>query len=423
MVGSHAIDDRQRRHPAHCLWRGEKLDRVRTNSHSGPQRFVKHQETAHFMKRPLAVWKQLLIIAFLCGAGYSAWDQRAWISELTGVSMELEKQDERKRRRSGKALPVIVETVSRAKAIDRIQAIGDGRARRSITLYPEVSGIVTQMDFEAGDAFSEDNVILRLDNEKTKIAVAIAEAKRDEARRKLDRYEELIKRNAIPAATVDTTRTELRTAELELEQAREALTERTIRAPFDGVVGIPQVEKGDRLTQTTAITTFDDRSVILVTFDVPEIYLDRLDIGQQITATTAGCRGQKFSGRITQINSRVDTQSRSVRVRAALENPGDILRGGMSFNVILTLEGGTYPSVAELALLYDTNGAYVWRVKDGEAEKLPVSVVKRSEGRVLVDGQLAPGELVVVEGTQRLRPGRKVAFEHPDAAARTEAGL
>jgi RND family efflux transporter MFP subunit len=399
------------------------LDEWRQQAHYECLSGRKNEESANRMKQQLLIWKQLLIVALLCGAGYAAWHQRAHISELTGISFGREAPEDRRSRRGAGALPVIVEAVSVQRAVDRVQAIGDGRAHKSITIYPEVSGIVSQLDFEAGDKFKTGDVILRLDDAKERIAVAIAEAKRAEAQRKLDRYEELIKRNAIAAATVDTTRTELRTAELELEQAKEALAERTIRAPFDGIVGIPQVEEGDRVSDTTAITTFDDRSVILVEFDVPEIHLERIRIGHPITATTAGLSGRRLDGRITQINSRVDPQTRAVRLRAALENPDDVLRGGMSFTVNLSLERGEYPAVAELALLYDRDGAYVWTVKEGEAQKVAVSVVKRAQGRVLVDGDLAAGALVVVEGTQRLRPGRPVSFERPDAIAEEGAGL
>jgi len=375
------------------------------------------------MTRQMAIWKQLFVIALLAGVGYAAWDQRARLSDLTGISFSKEAPEQRRGGNVSDGVPVIVEPVSMVRAVDRVQAIGDGRAQRSITIYPEVSGIVSEIDFEAGDRLEDGEVILRLNDREARIAVQIAEAQVAEARRTVERYEELLNRNAIAMAQVDTARTALRTAELELEQAREALADRTIRAPFDGVVGIPQVEVGDRVSDATAITSLDDRSVILVEFEVPEIYLERIRVGQTITATTAGFSGRSFEGRITEINSRVDPQTRAVRLRAALENPDDVLRGGMSFAVKLVLEGGEYPAIPELALLWERDGAHVWAVNDGKAEKVAVTVVKRAQGRVLVAGNLAPGQLVVVEGTQRLRPGRALSFERPDATAQKEAGL
>jgi len=375
------------------------------------------------MKRQLALWKQVVIVAILCGAGYGAWDQRTRLAELTGISFGREASPTRRAAGGSNALPVIVEGLSMARAVEQVRALGDGRARRSITIYPEVSGTISEMEFAAGDSFRQGDVLLRLDDAEEKIAVAIAEAKRDDAQRTVERYETLISRSAVAQTTLDTARTALRTAELELEQAKEALADRTIRAPFDGVTGIPQVETGDRVSDTTGITSFDDRSVILVAFDVPEQQLPRIRIGQAVTTTTPGFRGRTFEGRITQINSRVDPQTRGVRVRAALANADDVLRNGMSFNVTLTLDAGEYPAVSELALLYDRDGGYVWSVREGKAVKVAVSVVKRTDGRVLVDGALSPGDLVIVEGTQRLRPGRPVSFEPPAGAAGKEAGL
>lgn len=375
------------------------------------------------MTRQMAIWKQIIVIAVLAGLAYAAWDQRARLTELAGISLSKEAPEQRRGARANDGLPVIVEPVSLARAVDRVQAIGDGRANRSITIYPEVSGIVSEIDFEAGDRLAEGDVILKLNDREERIAVDIAEARLAEARRKVERYNALLDRNAIAFAQVDTARTELRTAELEVERAREALADRTIRAPFDGVVGIPQVEVGDRVTDSTAITSFDDLSRILVAFEVPEIYLKRIKVGQPVTATTAGLRGQTFEGRVTEINSRVDPQSRAVRLRAVLDNPGEVLRGGMSFNVKIVLDGGEYPAIPELALLWERDGSHVWAVEDGKAKKVAVMVVKRAEGRVLVAGNLAPGQLVVVEGTQRLRPGRELSFERPDATAQNEAGL
>jgi hypothetical protein len=95
----------------------------------------------------------------------------------------------------------------------------------------------------------------------------------------------------------------------------------------------------------------------------------------------------------------------------------------MSFSVSLTLEGRKYPVVAELAVLWERGGAYVWRATKRKAEKVKVSVIKRVAGQVLVDGDLAEGQFVVVEGTQRLRPGRSVRFDKPQLTSDNKAGL
>lgn len=375
------------------------------------------------MKTQISLWKQFLAIAIIGAVGYGVWHQRERVMQLTGISFGKESERGGRRGRGGDQVPVIVEPVRTAQAVDRIQAIGNGLANRSITIFPEVSGVISEIDFKAGQRVQQGDLLVKLDDAQARIAVSIAETKLADAKRTLERNLALLPKRAVAEVTVDTSRTAVKTAELELAQAKEALADRTIRAPFDGVLGIPQVDLGDRVSDTTAITSLDDRSVIIIAFDVPEIYLKQLKRGQTVTATNAGFRGQVFEAEITEINSRIDTATRAVRVRAALQNPDDTLRSGMSFNVSMTLEGAEYPVIPELALLWERSGSYVWRISQGKAERVTVAVVKRVDGTILVDGALSDGQLVVVEGTQRLRPGREVSFDEPSTADRGKAGL
>ncbi|MEJ2116890.1 MAG: efflux RND transporter periplasmic adaptor subunit [Alphaproteobacteria bacterium] len=374
------------------------------------------------MKRQFALWKQAQLIAALLGGSYGG----LYLTGVIGSSDGSQSHDTRGRKHRGRnnTAPVIVEPVKLGKAVDKIQAIGNGLAKRSITLFPKVSGIIAHIDFTAGHHVKTGDVILKLDDAHEKISVRLAEEKLADARRTLKRNLSLLPKKAVAETKVDATRIAVKIAELELQKAKEALADRSIIAPFDGVLGIPQVELGDRVSETTAIASLDDRSVLVVEFEAPEIYVKRLALGHKIDATNPGFRGQRFSGKIVEIDSRIDKTTRSLKIRAELPNPDDRLRSGMSFMVSLTLEGGEYPTIAELALLWERDGAYVWRVTNGKAEKVKVSVVKRVAGRVLVDGDLAKGQLVIVEGTQRLRPGRRIRFDKPKSADKKgKAGL
>lgn len=373
------------------------------------------------MTKRLAIWKQFFLIIILAGIGFGAWQNRAEIRELTGLSLGASKDEnvrEGRSRRGGggggreQTVPVIVEPVAKAEDIARLTAVGTGQARHSITIYPKLSGQIVALDFEAGDKLSEGQILVRLDERQAKLAVELAQAKQAEAMQTLERYEILLKRNTMAEATVQTARTAAKTAALELEQAQEALLDRTVKAPYAGFVGIPKVEIGDRVSETTAIVTLDDRSSIEVEFSVPEAYLSRLKTGLPIKASNTGFRGRVFEGKIAEIDSRIDPATRTVNLRAVIPNPNDLLRAGMSFDITLTLNGPEYPSIPELALQWEREGGYVWRITDGKAEKIAVSTVKRAEGRILVEGELETGDLVVVEGTQRLRPGRDVNFKN-----------
>ena len=238
----------------------------------------------------------------------------------------------------------------------------------------------------------------------------MATSKLLEAKRLLGRSEMLRRSRVKSTANVQDAQTFHERAQLELRQAEEALADRTLRAPFAGVVGIPKVENGDRVTDTTHIINIDNRETLLVEFDVAERYLARLKVGQKVTANIPSYPDRIFTGAIRRLDSRVEPLSRTIRVRATFPNKDDLLRPGMSFFVELVLAGAEYTVVPQLALQWDSGTSYVWKVKKRKAKKVAVRSVKRLDNRILVDGKLEVGDLVVVEGVQRLREGRKVSF-------------
>jgi membrane fusion protein (multidrug efflux system) len=306
---------------------------------------------------------------------------------------------------AGEAVPVIVETVRYASAAALVEAVGTGDAISAVTLHPEAAGRVTEILFEAGQRVEQGDPLLRLDAEREELALELARVHLQDARQQLDRYERAAPSGAVSSSEVDTARTALSAARVEIAQAELALRNRTLVAPFDGVVGIPEVDVGDRVSETTPITTLDDRSVLLVDFEVPEAFAQGVRLGGEIDATTWALPGEAFTGTVDSTASRIDPDTRTLRVRARIPNPDDRLRTGMSFVIRLPLQGDRFPSIPSIAVQWDRKGAYVWRVTDGVAERVEVRVLKREDQWVLVDAPLAADDLVVVEGVQRMRPG------------------
>ncbi len=359
-------------------------------------------------------WIQSIIILILFSLAFSyIYYQNTINSVLFGTS---EKQSTVSgKRRSGKSriLPVIVKPVTETPDNTRIEAIGDGRAHKYITIYPESTGEIITMPIAAGQSVNKNDIILRLDTRKAELAIEIAKTKLLEARRKLQRLEKLLKRNVSSKANVDDARTVWNRTRLELEQAQEALKDRTILAPFNGILGIPKVEPGDRVTPSTEIITLDNRSVLTIEFSVPEHYLPKLEIGQTLTARTPGYSEEKFEGKLVAIDSRIDTTSRSIKVRADLPNKKDLLRPGMSFAIQIIIPGPKLPTIPELALQWEQGNSYVWQIRDNKAHKVNVRLVKRVNSNILVKGELKPDDIVVIEGVQRLRSGSKVKYTPP----------
>jgi len=362
----------------------------------------------------LSFWLQLVVFVLLLGASGALWFGKEDVTEVFAAITGAEAERERVARPRGqRKVPVVVRRVGLSDNDVVIEAIATARAKRFVTLYPEAAGEIVQFGVQAGDRVKGGHVILRLDARTAELAVEVAKVRLVEAERLLARAARLHKRNVNSQAKVDDARTAMQRTRLELEQAQDALSRRTMRAPFDGFVGIPKAETGDRVTTASDIITMDDRSELLVEIEVPEQYLARLKVGQKVVARTPSFGERRFEGVVGKIDSRIDPASRAVTIRAHLPNPDDDLRPGMSFAVELAIPGETYPTVPELSLQWRNGESYVWRVRGQTAEKVTVRTVKRRNAVILVDGDIGEGDLVVFEGVQRVREGRPVSFVAP----------
>lgn len=311
--------------------------------------------------------------------------------------------------RSARSAPrVVVVPVEFSSETQRIEAVGTSRANRSTTLYPAVAGEVVKVRFQSGQYVEAGDILLELDQRDQKLAVELAEVRLAEAQRLFDRYKESAATGATLPTTLDAARTQLGAARIALDRARISLEDRVVEAPFSGYVGINDIDVGDRIQPSTPITTLDDRSTLLVSFAVPELMSGKIAVGDQVAISTWSVNDAKATGEVFDIDSRINPDTRTFITRARINNDQDELRPGMSFRVVLELAGDSYPKLAEISLQWGADGSYVWVVKDGEVSRQPVDIVQRQRGEVLVKTELAPGDLIVVEGIQRLRPGISV---------------
>ncbi len=318
----------------------------------------------------------------------------------------------KKKRRGQQKAPVIVQTVTEMNDDSIIEAIGDGRAIRFVTLYANTPGEVTEFEVKAGEHVKKGDVILRLHSQKAELGVQVARTKLLEAKRKAERAEKLRQQKVTSQANVEDADTILARAKLELEQATEALSDRILIAPFSGVIGIPKVEVGDRVAINTEIVTLDDRTALTVEFHIPEHFHSKIQKGLKVKVNTPSVPDKTFHGALASIDSRIDAASRSFKVRATIPNKNDMLRPGMSFSVQIIIPGVARTTIPELALQWGKGESYVWRIKQGRAERVVVKMIRRVNSNILVEGDIKKDQLIVVEGVQRLRPGTKVEFKN-----------
>ena len=360
----------------------------------------------------MSLIKQLALVAVLCVAGIAAyrygWPLVAPADGRQAVQGPAGGQTGERRRGGNRAATVLVEAVELRTQRTRIEAVGTARACRSVTLHPAAAGEVAAVRFAPDQKVVKGSVLLELDSRRERLAVDLARVRVENARQILSRYERSAGSGAYAESTVTDARTALAEAEIALRQAEVALSERQVTAPFDGFVGLTEVDIGDRIGTGDAIATLDDRASLLVGFSVPELFLGRIDKGHPVEVATWAARDQPIPGEIVDLGSRIDPVSRSFTARARVENAGDGFRPGMSFAVTLDVHGGRHPLVPEIAVRYGTDGAFVWVVREGAAARVPVRIVERQEATVLIDAALEEGESVVIEGIQRLRPGLAV---------------
>lgn len=190
--------------------------------------------------------------------------------------------------------------------------------------------------------------------------------------------------------------------------------DRTIEAPFSGHVGLTDVDPGERIQTSTAVTSLDNRSALLVRFVVPELLVSELAVGDQVAVSTWNSRRPKAFGEVVDIDSRVDPATRTFVAQARVDNEADALRPGQSFRIALEVLGDSYPVLPEVAVQWGADGAYVWTVRDDRAHRVPVEIIQRQGGQVSLAADLNENDLIVVEGIQRMRPGIEV---EPELAA------
>ncbi|HEV7319918.1 MAG TPA: efflux RND transporter periplasmic adaptor subunit [Ensifer sp.] len=306
------------------------------------------------------------------------------------------------------AVLVMVRPSGTSVVNDRLNAIGNGEAIHSVTVTPTATGNLTEILVRSGEKVAQGQVIAKLDSDDQKIAADQARLTRDSAREKVERYRNLSTARAVSAVDVRDAEIAMQTAELALKTAELDLKRRDIVAPSKGVVGIITVNVGDYVTTTAPIAVVDDRSEILVDFWVPERFANKISVDQPVTAFAIAQPANQLDGAIHAIDNRLDQASRTLRVRARLENPDDKLRAGMSFSVTVAFDGDTYPTVDPLAIQWSSEGSYIWRVAGDKSEKVPVKIIQRNPDKVLVDAALSEGDEIVTEGVQRLRDGGDV---------------
>jgi membrane fusion protein (multidrug efflux system) len=321
------------------------------------------------------------------------------------------------------AMPVKAVAARTAPAVDEAVAIGTLRADEAIVIRPEIAGRVAEIHFLEGQSVKQGALLVRLDaaEVRAQLASATAQAKLDAQR--LERAEDLFKRNFISPQALDEARSSQARSSASQREFEARLAKTEMRAPFAGVVGLRQVSQGAVVAAGTDIARLEKIDQLKLDFRVPEAFVPRLRPGQAVRAGVDAYPGQAFAGTIYAIEPALDEGTRTVLLRARVGNAELKLRPGMFARVQLQLgvrERAVW--VPEQAIVPRGQDNFVFRVVNGKADLVKVSTGLRKVGEVEITNGLAAGELVVTEGTLRIFPGMAVMLmgDKPAAAAAPE---
>ncbi|HKK57646.1 efflux RND transporter periplasmic adaptor subunit [Marinobacter sp.] len=310
----------------------------------------------------------------------------------------------------------------------QIKAVGSIEAINGIEVANEVPGVVQEINFESGDTVGKGDVLVRLDAAIDEAAVRTRRAEAQLAEQAFERVSDLLPKRAVSQAQFDEAKANFDAAEARVNEAEAQRSKKVIRAPFDGNLGLRLVDQGEYIATGTAIVEINMLDPIYADFTLSEKDLPMVSTGYEVLATVAAVPGETFRGRISAINTSVNPQTRTVRVRATLDNNDNLLRPGM-FATINTLQpqDRQVVTIPRTAISYNTYGDYAYVVAENDDGQL---VVKRRtiesgntrDGRVAVTSGLEAGEQVVAKGLLRLRSGQQVTIveEASDSAEASE---
>jgi membrane fusion protein, multidrug efflux system len=296
---------------------------------------------------------------------------------------------------------------------ETISAIGSVAAVQGVMISADLSGTVDRVAFESGRAVREGQVLVELDTRQERAQLAAAEAQRDLARTNFDRMQGLLRDNVISRAEYDAATAQDKQTEARVGEIRSGLQRKRITAPFSGILGIRQVNIGQYLSSGDPIVQLQSLSPIYVNFDVPQQATAQMRIGRDVRITTGDLAGIEFEGRITAIDSVVNSGTRNILVQATLANPDGALRPGMFVQAEVALGDG--PPVIALpatAISYAPFGDSVFVVADlkgpngasyrGVRQQFVKLAGSRGDQVGVLSG-VKPGDEVVTSGVFKLR--------------------
>lgn len=306
---------------------------------------------------------------------------------------------------AARAIAVVTAHPAKKEFAYEVEALGTLRANESVDITAKVADRVAAIRFNEGQQVRRGDVLIELDNTEARADLAAAEAAASDSRSQYKRSQELYATKALSEAQLDQLQATLLANEARVAAAKSRLADRVITAPFNGRVGLRNVSLGGLANPGAVITTLDDLSIVKLDFAVPEVFLSTLQPGQVVEARSTAYANEAFTGRVASIATRIDPTTRSVAIRATIDNHDGRLRPGLFMTVKLVRSEGQALMLPEQAIVPENDQHFVYVIEDGRAHKREIKIGRRRPGEVEVLQGLSADDGVVIDGTLNLRDG------------------
>jgi len=304
-----------------------------------------------------------------------------------------------------------------------LSAIGSVSAVQGAVVSAELGGVVAEIDFQSGGVAKKGDVLMRLDSSAEEAQLHTAEADLELAKANLERERDLAARKVVSKQELDTAQSTFGQKQGAVDNMRAFITKKQIRAPFDGMLGIRQVNVGQMINSGQQVVQLTALDRVYVDFALPQQNLPQLAAGYEARVHADSLPGREFKGKVTAINSMVDNVTRNISLQATFDNPDHELHPGMfvKVDVILPEKSKTLviPGSAVSYAPYGNSVFVIDKKKDPktgkESQSLRQAFVRIGEARgdfVAVTEGLKAGDVVVSTGVFKLRNGMPVVINN-----------
>ena len=312
------------------------------------------------------------------------------------------------------------QTVSTAKAQftewqGEFQAVGTLRAVRGADVAPELSGVITAIHFQSGQAVAAGAPLVQLNAESDLARLQSLAAAADLAQANYERDKKQLEFQAVSQAVVETDAATLKSARAQVAEQQALLNKKLVRAPFEGRLGIRAVDVGQYVNAGAKLVTLQALDPVYVDIYAPQKSLGKIALKQKIVLTTDAFQGQQFPGEVSSIDPKVDPATRNVQVRATVRNPKQALLPGMFATVVLASGGPQrFLTLPQTAVSYNPYGDTVFVVEESKGKDEKVALVAQQKfvttgetrgDQVAILSGIKEGDTVVTAGQIKLRSG------------------